>query len=878
MKFAFACLLYGAIGIAYAVDPAEQFETKIRPVLAKNCFACHTQSRMGGLQLSSKESLLKGGNSGPAVVPGHPEQSLLIRALNYSDAKLKMPPQAKLKEEEIADLTDWIKHGVFWPEETGSKAPQSKNGEYVITPEQRAFWAFQPVRLPLIPDVKDKNWVRNPIDNFILSQLESSGLKPVRGADKRTLLRRATFDLLGLPPTPEEVEAFLNDRAPDAFSKVVDRLLNSPHYGERWGRFWLDIARYSDDKLNSTQEEPYANSFRYRDWVIQAFNKDMPYDLFVKAQIAGDFLPAEDPATYQPALGFYSLSPEMQDERVDATTRGFLGLTVACAQCHDHKFDPIPTKDFYSLQGIFAGTELHETPLAPDDVVAAYQNHKKKVEKQQAAIRKFYEAQTQQLGEILAAQTARYMLASRKLAGVEGLDQETLDRWTKYLSDPRKDHPFLKGWFDLPARTGKPEEFEKAARDFQTIVLDVLEEKKTVDDKNHIVLGIDPDRKKMSDASLFSLDRDKYVLWRNLFEKSLKDAGGLFVSGDGVLYYGEGKIERFLHGQWKAHIESMKVELAALQKALPPQYPFLQTIHDRKDPADGRIAIRGDRNNLGEIAPRRFLAILSPDGQKPFQKGSGRLELAEAIADPKNPLTARVMVNRIWQHHFGQGIVRTPSNFGQLGERPTHPELLDYLASRFVQNKWSIKAMHREIMLSATYALSADNAAANFAKDPDNRLLWRANRQRMDAETLRDSLLFVAGNLDAAPGGPAALLAETNHRRTVYGFISRRKLDGMQALFDFPNPNSTAEQRMNTNVPLQRLFFMNSPFVESQAKSFADRFEGKDDARIRQAYRVLFGRAPAQEELKLGLDFLKQATWLQYARVLLSSNEFSFIN
>jgi hypothetical protein len=573
----------------------------------------------------------------------------------------------------------------------------------------------------------------------------------------------------------------------------------------------------------------------------------------VKAQIAGDLLPEKDPEKYQPGLAFYADSPEFQDDRVDATARGFLGLTVACAQCHDHKFDPIPTKDYYSLLGIFRGTEYHEVPLAPEAVVSAFQKHKKQVDDQEAAVNEFLKQQATQLSEILAAKTARYLKAAEKgVTSEEGLDQETLERWTKYLKKPQKEHLFL------PA---------KDPQAFQDLVLAVNAEKKHIDDENHIRLGGSNARRDLSNANLLSLERDKYFLWRDLFSET------------GILYYGDKKIDRFLQGEWKSHLDSMRAKLVELKKTMPPQYPFLQTIHDVKNPANMHVLLRGSPDSPGEEAPRRFLAILSTGERKPFTKGSGRLELAEAIADPNNPLTARVMVNRIWQRHFSSGIVRTPSNFGQLGDRPSHPELLDYLAARFVENKWSIKALHREIMLSAAYALSSDNSAKNYAVDPENRLVWRANRHRLDAEALRDSLLYVSGNLDLTPGGKAARLTDDNKRRAVYGFVSRRKLDGMLALFDFPSPNNTSEQRMSTNVPLQKLFFMNSSFVADQAKSLATKLKGEDAARIGEAYQILFSRPPAKQEIDLAQQFLHQGKdqWPQYTQVLLSSNEFSFI-
>jgi mono/diheme cytochrome c family protein len=878
------CQLALAAGLAHAAGTDDFFESKVRPIFARNCYGCHTDTRSGGLRLDSAEAVAKGGQSGPPIVPGKPDESLLIQAIRQTHARIKMPPGGKLKDDEIAAIVEWVKAGAVWPKTApGEAAPTGP--AYIIAPEQRAFWAFQRVRKPAAPPVKNASLVHNAIDNFVLAKLEEKGLQPAPAADKRVLLRRATIDLTGLPPAPEEVDAFLADRSPNAFAAVVDRLLASPRYGERWGRFWLDVARYSDDKLNSTEEEPYPNAFRYRDWVIQAFNRDMPYDLFVKAQIAGDLLKSGDPLEYQPGLGFYALSPEMQDERVDATTRGFLGLTVACAQCHDHKFDPIPQKDFYSLQGIFSSSEIHQVPLAAKDVVENWDAQKKAIDKLQSRLNDFVAQQTDQLGGILAGQTARFMLASRQLEPAGDLDRETLDRMAAYLANPRKDHPYLKHWFELAARekgTAAPEEFETAAREFQAKVEEVNEEKHLVDEKNKIKLGLNPSRNDESQADLFSLGIDQYNLWRDFFSESRKDAGGARRTPDGVFYYGKNKIDRFLSGEWKGRLESLNKELAGLKKALPPQYPFLQTIQDSANPHDIRLAIRGDANNRGEVVPRHAPSIVCEGDPRHFSNGSGRLELAESIADPANPLTARVIVNRIWLHHFGRGIVETPSNFGNMGARPSNQELLDYLAARLVENHWSIKSIHREIMLSAVYARSSQDIPANDSVDADNRMLWRANWQRMDAESLRDSLLFVAGNLDLQAGGPPAALDEKNKRRTVYGFVSRRKLDAMMALFDFPNPNNTSEQRVVTNVPLQRLFMMNGSFVEDQAASLAKRLTGEpgreDAERVRQAYRLLYGRPPSEKELRLGLAFAAKSGWKEYARVLLNSNEFQWVN
>jgi hypothetical protein len=512
--------------------------------------------------------------------------------------------------------------------------------------------------------------------------------------------------------------------------------------------------------------------------------------------------------------------------------------------------------------GIFRNTNLHEIPLVPKETVDAYKKQEGLIQKKEKELKEYVDAQSAQLGLILASQTARYMLASDK---DPALDQETLTRWTKYLASPEKQHPFLKDWY--AAKT--PEQRTKTAAEFQTQVLAVIADKAHVDDENHIRLGLNPSRDDLSKANLVSLDRAKFGLWEDML-------------GDrGVLHYPGDKIERFLSGVWLNHVKELRAQLAALKKDLPPAYPVLQAIADKEKPADQHVWIRGDQYNPGEVAPPHFLAILSKAEPERFDRGKERFELAEAIVSPSNPLTARVMVNRVWQQHFGYGLVRTPSNFGSQGDRPSHPELLDYLAGRFVQEGWSLKKLHREIMLTAAYGLSTENSERNYADDPDNRLLWRFNRRRLDAESLRDSLLFVSGKLDLKEGGPAVRLDKENNRRTVYAYISRRQLDPMLALFDFPNPNSTSEQRMETTVPLQKLFFMNSPFVMEQSKALASRaMASTDEERIAAIYRLVLQRNPTPEERKLAHEFIggNANAWPEFTQVLLSSNEFTYLN
>ncbi|MCC6361889.1 MAG: PSD1 domain-containing protein [Bryobacterales bacterium] len=864
-------LALGSMAQAQRTDPVEFFETKVRPVLAKNCFSCHTQAKLGGLEMTSRDSLLKGGKSGPAINIERPEESLLLKAVRQTDDKLKMPPSGKLSDADIKSILAWISRGAVWP-----AAAKTQPEGYHITAEQRSWWAFQPVRRTDPPEVQDKAWAQTPVDRFLLAAMEKRGLRPVAQASRHDWIRRVAYDLTGLPPKPEDVDAFLRDRSKEAKAHVVDRLLASPQYGERWGRFWLDVARYSDDQLNSTQDEPYDNAFRYRDWVIQAFNDDMPYDVFVKAQLAGDQLPEKEKMIA--GLGFYALSPQFQDDRVDVTGKAFLGLTVACATCHDHKFDPIPTRDYYAMLGVFTNTTLGEYPLAPEDVVQNYKKKKAAVDEEEKKLGKFLDEQAKELSEILANRTADYIRAARRIinekadlketASAAKLDAGTLERWRDYLSLPDHEHSFLKNWQDS-------RKFDEEA--FQKTLLAVLAEWKDIEDKNYIRLGGSNARNDLASADLLSLPRDKWLLWRDIFSAQK------FAKFDtGILYYKGAAIDRFLSGEWKSHLDYLRAELERRKKEVPERYPYYHIVEDKTKIRNERIHIRGSADNLGAEAPRAFLSILCDGPPKPFTHGSGRLELSEAITDPKNPLTARVIANRVWYQLFGAGIVRTLSNFGQLGEKPSHPELLDFLAARLVEHRWSLKALIRELTLTSAYDLGYSSDPKNFTEDPDNRLLWRANRRRLDIEALRDSLLAASGELDRKLGGPPVYLtSEGNTRRTVYGFVSRRKLDGTLSLFDFPNPNSTSELRIPTATPLQQLYFLNSKFLMDRAAALStllSRQSPDNTARIKHAYRLLFYREPDKAELEAGLAFLqsKDKSWPLYAQVLLSSNEFVF--
>jgi len=873
-----------------AQEKIQFFETRIRPVLAANCYACHTDNKLGGLRVDSRVALLQGGKSGPAIVPGRPEDSLLLKAVMQVSPELKMPMGGnKLKDKEIADLKYWIQTmAAFWPTED-TKLPKpattSSVGSFTIRPEQRQFWSFQPLTKPAPPAVKDKSWVKEDLDAFVLAKLEEKNLKPVRQTDKRALLRRATLDLIGLPPTPEQMDAFIADNSRDAFAKVVDRLLASPQYGERWARHWLDVARYADGTGRGDgrpvflgygmARDGYANTWRYRDWVVKALNEDLPYDQFVKAQIAADLLPEKDRARMLPGLGFFGIGPwftgddvvfvearaNERDDKIDALTKGFLGLTVTCARCHNHKYDPISQKDYYALGGVFGNSGFYEYNLAADNEVQAYQTQRKKVKAAENALQEYADASAIRVAQTLGQQIPDYMMAVRstvlqnskadldKVATEQKLDPETFRRWLKYLTATEKLHPYLKTWDSLMASGGGDEaDARKASEEFRDLVLKVISEKVAVIKGNQeMVRDYKPDPNEATanlpgDLVQFELfqykqlmvqkvmDTNHFYVWLDVVQGEDDQS---YVKKDGIFEYKGKNLLRFLTAEEKAKLDSLQAEITTLTKAMPPEYPYLMGLKDEENPKNIKLNLRGNPHALGEEVQRGFPAILGNTAGEPlpFTRGSGRLELADAIV--RHPLSARVMVNRIWQHHFGRGIVDTPSNFGVMGERPSHPELLDYLASRFVESGWSVKAMHREIMLSSTYQLAYAHSEANEAADPDNRLLWRANFRRLEVEALRDSLLFVTGNLDERVGGPPQELPSANmKKRTIYGRAARSPYS-LLTLFDYPDPNITSEQREVTNVPLQGLFFMNSDLIQRTADALLARLgtqgAGSDD-------------------------------------------------
>jgi hypothetical protein len=878
-----AAFVFALSSRIFAAEPdaagVEFFEKKIRPLLIEHCLKCHSSSTgeklKGGLALDTRDGVLKGGDNGPALVPGQPDRSLLIKAVRYADENLQMPPKnKKLAAAQIADLEEWIRLGAPDPR-TGAKAV---SGPALSDPAKvRDHWAFKPVKKPAVPTVKNTARVWTPVDAFVLAKLEAQGLTPSPIADRATWLRRVTYDLTGLPPTFDDVQNFLRDTSPGATDRVVDRLLKSQRYGERWGRHWLDVARYADTKgyLAGDEQRRFAFSYTYRDYVIRAFNEDLPFNRFIIEQLAADSLPLGDDKRPLAALGYLTLgrrflnnTHDIIDDRIDVVTRGLMGLTVQCARCHDHKYDPVPARDYYSLYGVFASSrEPAEKPLLgtkpPPEAHAAYLAEKKKREDE---LEKYRVEQLDKALAELRKRAGEYLLAAHEARSPKNeamgdrffqerkLDANTAHRWQRALKDWQRGaaHPIFSAWFafaDLPESEFATKAPAVAARlaanadgKLNPLVAKTLEgakpaSLKDVSEKLGKLLTA-------HDAATPHTDAQREAV-RLVLRGADAPANVPAPENDSLLNGVRPKLR-----QMKAKVD----EVDAVHPGAPPRGMVLV---DNDSPNRPYVFLRGNPGNRGPDVPRQFLEAVAGPDRKPFKKGSGRLELAEAIASADNPL-----VNRVWLHHFGQGLVRTPSDFGVRSDPPTHPELLDYLAARFVEEGWSIKKLHRWIVLSSTYAQSSVVRADYARRDPANFLLWKMNRQRLDFEELRDSLLAASAQLDLTPGGRGEdMVAEPfSKRRAVYSFIDRQNLPAVFRTFDFASPDITSAQRFSTTVPQQALFMLNSPFVIQQSRALVARAAAgatTDAEKLRAVYKILFQREPAADELNDAADFLR---------------------
>ena len=885
--------------------PAEEaFETTVRPVLAERCLKCHgPQKQSAGLRLDSREALMAGGENGPALAPGDPGGSLLMRAIRH-DGDVQMPPKGKLDDPAIAALAAWVQAGAPWPAGAATAS--------AAAPEAwREHWAFRPVTRPKAPAVKDAGWVATPVDAFILAALEAKGLTPSPPAEKRTLLRRATYDLTGLPPSEEEYAAFEADQSPQAYDRLIERLLASPRYGERWGRHWLDVARYSDTKGDGfSGDRAYPHAFTYRDYVIRAFNEDLPYDRFLIEQLAADRLVTEPDTRPLAALGFLTVGPRFVnnkhaiiDDRIDVVTRGLLGLTVACARCHDHKFDPIPTEDYYSLYGVFASSEepAEEPEIRPADPGPQVEAYRQELRVRKDVVAAYLEGKrAERRADLLRTLPAH-------LAGAVEVDADSgharvdevaraaqlypptfrrfVDQWGRRVGQARVEHdPVFTPWQTLaalPAEGFAPEatalirgwwESPDPARPLNrplvrglfaaapTTMKDVAAAYARTFAEAEAARVAPPGA---ADPASVILDPFREVEAREVTAASdLAPLAALLEQVDGPFTLSPETARTLLNAFERLAFQGVKEKIAELDATHPGSPPRAMVLGDLAEPRDAPIFVRGNPKRPGKVAPRRAPRVLATQGEgerKPFADGSGRLELARAIVDPANPLTARVLVNRVWMHHFGTALVGTPSDFGTRSDAPTHPELLDDLAARFVDGGWSIKALHRLIMRSNAYRQRGEDRPECREVDPANLLIWRKAPRRLEFEALRDSLLAASGRLDQTLGGRAEEIAKApfSRRRTVYGLVDRQNLEGVYRAFDFASPETTSPQRYSTIVPQQALFLMNSPFVAEQARHLAARAGGSnpEDA-IRKLYGAAFARAPEPSEIALGVRFL----------------------
>ena len=997
IRFAAVCCLVGGFGSSLLAADApspeqiEFFEKQVRPLLVEHCSECHGAKKSeAGLRLDTKRGFIKGSDTGPIVVAGNVNGSRLMKVLSYREGETQMPPKAKLPDEKIAVFKKWLELGSPWPDEAAGAGGGSA---------AKNHWAFQPVRRPMIPNVKqslvpspppvfqEKKTVgervrvrgpngddaplsgktpsatsnnnidaastsspphpnslppkaggegtrlATPIDSFIVAALDAKGLDLSPPADRYTFLRRVTLDLWGIPPTFEQVREFEEDSSSDAHERVIDRLLASPLYGQRWARHWLDVARYADTKgYVFTQEPRYPYSYTYRDYVVDAFNSDKPFDQFVLEQLAADQLGLEANSEALAAMGFLTVgrrflnnNNDIIDDRIDVVSRGLMGLTVGCARCHDHKFDPVPTADYYSLYGVFASS------MEPDDLpiigtpkgAAAYEAFQKELTKreqvvsefEQQSMTKLHDELRERVGDCLqqvARQSNNWLnlpagIAEKiqpVFAGKNEPRQQIVKRWEEYLKrTATMPHPVLGPWHALAKASAADfsKEVEKLVESWSNADSDATKSvnarvRQLISEKQPATLI---DLAKLY-GSLFDAVRGE---WDSL-KKATPDAKALpdeAAEQVRLILYGDGspamvsldEARRLIGRDVRDKFTQLKREVENLKVTSPGAPPRAMVMRDGgiQNP---RIMIRGNPGRPGSEVPRQFLEVVAGPERKPFNKGSGRLELAQAVIDPKNPLTPRVLVNRVWQNHFGTGLVPTPSDFGTRGLPPSHPELLDWLASEVVGSSphWTLKRLHRAILTSAVYRQSsADNPAAR-ATDSENRLLWKMPRQRLDFEAMRDSLLAVSGQLDTSLGGRPFenQMDVTSHRRTIYGLVNRNDLPGVFRAFDFADTEASAAERPQTTVPQQALFALNAPFVQEQARqtaAFAWGGANDDPARLALLYHRVLAREPTSEERELALRYLGEALtthtekltpWDRLAQVLLLTNEFLFVD
>jgi hypothetical protein len=946
-----ACAVAGARPLGAVEAGVEFFEKRVRPVLVERCYECHGEKKQkGGLRLDSAAAVRAGGDSGAVLVAGQPEKSLLIKVVTWSDPDLQMPPKNKLPDAEIAALTEWVKMGA--PDPRTNLHSEILNLKSAPT----NHWAYQPLKKSVPPAAKDSSWPRNAIDRFILAKLEEKQIRPNPDADRATLLRRACYDLVGLPPTPEQMDAFVKDQSPDAFAKVVDQLLASPQFGERWGRHWLDVARYAESV--TLRGFIFKEAWRYRDYVIDSFNEDLPFDQFIREQIAGDLLDSRSLAekrrrmiaTTFLALGNTNLEEQdkaqlrmdIVDEQLDTIGKAFLAQTIGCARCHDHKFDPIPTRDYYAMAGILRNTKTVtnanvsgwlELPLPVEpEQEKIFAAHEKQVAVLQADIKKAKDAAKALAGKSSEPKGGRdfqpAVVAAAVLPGlvVDSAQAKAVGAWkhsqfSKHYIGDGYVHDDLQGKGEKTL-TFQPD-LKKAGRYEVRFAYQHGDSRATnvpvtvFHADGETTVYVNQQEAPVLDGRFVSLGQFRFE--GNGFGYALISNEGTqgHVTADAVQFLPVEMAEVAATSDAKkspakkdtvnssAELKALEAKLKQLNES-GPKRPLVMSIREEEKIEDTFVHIRGSVHNRGATVPRGFLQVASL-GTPPVvsAKQSGRREFADWIASPSNPLTARVMVNRTWHWLFGAGLVRTTDNFGTTGETPSHPELLDHLATQFIAQGWSVKKLVREIMLSRTYQLSSSRGhetpidqsllTSPATNDPENRMFAHASRRRLDAEALRDTMLFVSGQLSAERGGPsfqATLSADygfnyTASRRSVYVPAFRNALPELFEAFDFADPSMVVGVRNVSTVAPQALFLMNHPFVREQAVASAKRLLAEkladDDARLSRACRRTLGRAPTAGEQAIARKVLQNTSdateaWTDIFHALFASPDFRYVN
>ena len=948
IRIAIASASIFGCALAYSADvpspeQLEFFEKQVRPLFVQHCNECHgAKKQEAALRLDTQAGFRKGSDSGVVFVPGNSDGSRLLRVMGYHEGETQMPPKGKLPDEQIAVIRKWLEMGAPWPTDVTSIDAASA---------ARNHWAFQPVKRSVIPNgltlssalnPNTHSVLNTPVDAFILAALLEKNLQLSEPASRYELIRRATIDLWGIPPTIEQVRDFEADRSPDAAERLIDQLLASPFYGQRWGRHWLDIARYADSKGYVFTAEPrYPYSYTYRDYVVDAFNRDVPYDQFVTEQLAADLVvssekgpdavnDSQDPRLA--ALGFLTVgrrylnnANDIIDDRIDVVSRGLLGLTVGCARCHDHKYDPIPTADYYSLYGVFNSTfEPDELPIIglPNDL-AAYRAFQEELANREAAVL-IYEKESvpklqNEIREVAGdslQQIARQIPAwSQVPVAFKGTNEPRgpiVQRWRELLNRTvASPHAVLSPWHSL-SKVEKQEDFPVAFNKLIESWANADEAAKV----NSLVRQAMTDQKPATLIDLAKLYGNLFDQVRNQLIEQQKSNPESSVLPDPAaeqirsVIYGEGSPANISLDEARAafgrdikdQITNLKRKVDELKVSSPGAPPRAMVLRDGqvRDPV---IFIRGNPGRHGKAVPRQFVEVAAGQERKPFVRGSGRRELAESIVQPTNPLTSRVIVNRAWQHHFGVGLVASHSDFGTRGLPPSHPQLLDWLAAETAgidvpssransPEKWSLKRLHRLVLNSSVYRQSSKDNPAARAVDPENRLLWKMPGQRLDFEAMRDSLLVASNQLDDRIGGQPfdGVMNPRTTRRTIYAMVNRNDLPGIFRAFDFADIDATAAERPRTTVPQQSLFAMNSPFMVEQARRLAGECvasASNDPERLLFLYQRVFARAPTDDERMLAERYLREAQttsseklspWERLTQVLLMTNEFMFVD